>query len=310
MQIHLYSNTAGIPPIPFRLPSRTGMLLISGLLFLLLLNGRVVYAQNTSPPENETSNDASSSGANYQEKNRSELQDILRSKINKLQDLREQKHEARQRMERKIQTATSKHETIKQDVKELQTKRKEKSEALKQVKNRIKTFEERKKILEEKQKRLSDSMETLRNELSTHVSKTVPYQTKSRRNAYGASPSTPEEDSDGRTVESLRRLLDASRNELSDSTTSELYHQRVPVSAADSPRKKHARLARIGQNTLFFITEDGKQAGYYTREDGTWRIKQASPSRFKQFRRAIDVIRGQKQPARVPLPVIIQPSQP
>lgn len=242
-----------------------------------------------------------------EEKDRSELQNILRSKLKRLNDLQTQTFEARQDMNRNIREATSGKEQLEQEVDETKQRLSAKKSKLTKLQDRLDALKEQKNTLQKSLDRLDDSADQFQKALSTHIQQTVPYERSKRRDALYAA------DSDGENPDPptrLRTLTDAARNELGDGTTSELLHRRVPLTNSDNPRKKHARLLRIGQNTLLYVTEDGKQSGYYVWKNDQWQVKQASSDQAVRFRHAIDVLRGQRQPERISLPVLIPTTKP
>jgi len=280
-----------------------GLIVLAAVCLLAtgILTGRLPVTRG------QTSSDEPSKAENLQQKDRSELQKILRSKLKRLNDLQTQTFEARQDMNRNIQQAASGRDRLQQEVKQAKQRLSEKKSKLKQLRQKSEDLKEKKRAVVAALDQLDASADRLKDELTSHIQQTIPYQRKKRRSALSSNSSS---DQTPDPASRLRSLTDAARNELTDGTTSELVHRRVPLSSSDSPRKKHARLVRIGQNTLFYVTEDGKQAGYYVWKNDQWQVKRASSDQARRFRHAIDVLRGQRQPERVPLPVILPSRNP
>ncbi len=243
-----------------------------------------------------------------QKKSRSQLRKMLRSKLKRLNDLQTQTFEARQEMNRRIQETRSGQEQLEQEVQEAKNRRSDKKSKLKTLQNRLADLKKQKKSLQNALDQLDTSADRLQDQLTTHIHQTVPYERKKRQTVR--SSGTSEEPSDSDPVRRLRNITDAVRDELTDGSTSELLHRRVPLSPTNGARKKHARLVRLGQNTLFYVTEDGKHSGYYVQRNNEWQVKQASSRQAQRFRHALDVLRGQRQPERVSLPVIIPSTNP
>jgi len=228
----------------------------------------------------------------------SELNDLLERKITSLQRARRSYHQTLRQKERAISDARSRLETLKRDVRKKKEQAEKKRARLQQRNETHEDLSQDVKKLKKQHSSLSDLADRLATRLREYVRGTVPYRRDSRLNPLKADALSLQE----QPVQVLNTLWNRARKELNRSRNAEIYTKQVTLSG---DRKKHARLVRIGHNILFYITEVGSEVGRAVRrDDGSWTWSaQTDPDRIRSFKQALDMIRDEARPVRLPLPV-------
>lgn len=128
--------------------------------------------------------------------------------------------------------------------------------------------------------------------LAAHVGSSLPYDVEGRAERANPAGTTALE-----RLESLRAGL---REELAESRTSSLRAETVEL---PDGRRKPARVGRVGHVWLFFVTEDGLDAGFRVREGATWRWQAVDAAGLDGLKRAVRILSRQDAPGHVLLPL-------